>query len=142
MLAAALRSHRQFHASAIAACTLLFVAAANIGPTRAAEHTLMPSPQTVHIGYFLASIKPVLSIESGDVVTLQSVASIVPSVVDQAGVVPPSAVPQYHRDIYGEVKPRPWPACLDWADRDQGRDAGRRAGSAHPRHQSRPRLGL
>lgn len=113
MLAAALRSHRQFHASAIAACTLLFVAAANIGPTRAAEHTLMPSPQTVHIGYFLASIKPVLSIESGDVVTLQSVASIVPSVVDQAGVVPPSAVPQYHRDIYGEVKDRgPGPHVL------------------------------
>src|SRR5262245_12480795 len=50
MLAAALRSHRQLHASALAPCTLLFVAAASIGPTRAAEHTLMPSPQTVHIG--------------------------------------------------------------------------------------------
>ena len=29
----------------------------------AAEHTLMPSPQTVHIGYFLASLKPVLTID-------------------------------------------------------------------------------
>jgi hypothetical protein len=77
MLAAALRSHRRLHAS-IAACTLLFAAAANVGPARAAEHTLMPSPQTVHIGYFLASIKPVLSIESGDIVTLESVAAIVP----------------------------------------------------------------
>src|SRR5262249_39241313 len=74
---------------------------------------LMPRPQTVHIGYFLASIKPVLSIESGDIVTLESVAAIVPSVVDQAGVVPPSVVPQYHRDIYGEVKDRgPGPHVL------------------------------
>jgi acetamidase/formamidase len=113
MLAAALRSHRQLHASGTAACALLFVAAANIGSTRAAEHTLMPSPQTVHIGYFLASIKPVLSIESGDIVTLESVASIVPSVVDQSGVVPPGALPQYHRDIYGEVKDRgPGPHVL------------------------------
>jgi len=77
MLAAALRNHRQLHASGIAAYALLFVAVANISPARAAEHTLMPSPQTVHIGYFLASIKPVLSIESGDVVTLESVAAIV-----------------------------------------------------------------
>jgi acetamidase/formamidase len=113
MLAAALRSHRQLHACGIAACALLFLAAANISPTRAAEHTLMPSPQTVHIGYFLASIKPVLSIESGDIVTLESVAAIVPSVVDQAGVVSPDAVPQYHRDIYGEVKDRgPGPHVL------------------------------
>jgi acetamidase/formamidase len=67
----------------------------------------------VHIGYFLASIKPVLTIESGDIVTLESVASIVPSVVDQSGVVPPGALPQYHRDIYGEVKDRgPGPHVL------------------------------
>lgn len=39
--------------------------------------------------------------------------AIVPSVVDQAGVVPPSAVPQYQRDIYGEVKDRgPGPHVL------------------------------
>src|SRR5215831_13537418 len=113
MLAAALRSHRQLHASGIVACALLYVAAANVRPMRAAEHTLMPSPQTVHIGYFLASIKPVLSIESGDIVTLESVAAIVPSIVDQAGVVSPGAVPQYHRDIYGEVKDRgPGPHVL------------------------------
>jgi len=81
--------------------------------SREAEHTLMPSPQTVHIGYFLASVKPVLTIDSGDIVTLESAAAIVPSVVDQAGVVPPSAVPQYQRDIYGEVKDRgPGPHVL------------------------------
>ncbi|MEW6452107.1 MAG: acetamidase/formamidase family protein [Pseudomonadota bacterium] len=79
----------------------------------AAEHTLMPTPQTVHIGHFLAILKPVLSIESGDIVTLESTASIVPSVVDQSGVVPPSAVPQYQRDIYGTVQDRgPGPHVL------------------------------
>src|SRR3982074_3495976 len=82
-------------------------------PAGAAEHTLMPSPQTVHIGYFLASVKPVLTIDSGDIVTLESASSIVPSAVDQAGVVRPSAVPQFQRDIYGEVKDRgPGPHIL------------------------------
>jgi acetamidase/formamidase len=113
MLAAALRSRRRLHASSVGACGLLLVAVADVTTTRAAEHTLMPSPRTVHIGYFLASIKPVLSIESGDIVTLETVAPIVPSVVDQAGVVPPSAVPQYQRDIYGQVKDRgPGPHVL------------------------------
>jgi acetamidase/formamidase len=113
MLASALRSRRRLHASSVGACGLLLVAVADVTTTRAAEHTLMPSPRTVHIGYFLASIKPVLSIESGDIVTLETVAPIVPSVVDQAGVVPPSAVPQYQRDIYGQVKDRgPGPHVL------------------------------
>jgi len=55
-----------------------------VGAAQAAEHTLTPSPQTVHIGYFLASVKPVLTIESGDIVTIESAASIVPDVVDQS----------------------------------------------------------
>jgi hypothetical protein len=57
--------------------TLFALAGSTTAP--AAEHTLMPTPQTVHIGYFLATPKPVLSIESGDIVTLESTASIVPS---------------------------------------------------------------
>jgi acetamidase/formamidase len=92
-------------------CALLFTSV--LAPAlSAAEHTLMPSPQTVHIGYFLASVKPVLTIDSGDIVILESAAAIVPSVVDQSGVVPPSAVSQYQRDIYGEVKDRPGPHVL------------------------------
>ena len=85
-----------------------------LSPTaRSAEHTLMPTPRTVHIGHFLATLKPVLSIDSGDVVMLESTASIVPSVVDASGVVPPSAVPQYQRDIYGTVQDRgPGPHVL------------------------------
>jgi len=58
-------NHRQLHASGICRLRAAFrLRVANISPApRPAEHTLMPSPQTVHIGYFLASIKPVLSIE-------------------------------------------------------------------------------
>jgi acetamidase/formamidase len=106
------RDFRGSRAPCVIACAL-FAASAGVTPLRAAEHSLMPSPQTVHIGYFLATIKPVLSIGSGDIVNLTSVAPIVPSAVDQSGVVPPSAVPQYHRDIYGEVKDRgPGPHVL------------------------------
>jgi hypothetical protein len=106
MLAAApRRGHGTLRAFRVVTA-LSMTAAAAVIPARAAEHTLLPSPQTVHIGYFLASVKPVLSIESGDIVTLESTAAIVPSVVDEAGVVPASAVPQSQRDIYGQVKDR------------------------------------
>ncbi len=91
----------------------------------AAEHTLMPSPQTVHIGYFLASLKPVLTIDSGDIVTLESAAAIVPDVVDKSGVVPLSAVPQYQRDIYGQVKDRgPGPHVLTGPIEVRGAEPG------------------
>ncbi len=79
----------------------------------AAEHTLMPSPQTVHIGNFNAALKPVLVIDSGDIVTIETAVQIDPAVVDQSGVVPPSAVPDYTRAIYREVKDRgPGPHVL------------------------------
>ena len=58
--------------------TLLLAAFSASTSLRAAEHTLMPSPQTVHIGYFLATVKPVLSINSGDIVTIETAAAIVP----------------------------------------------------------------
>jgi hypothetical protein len=92
------RGHGTLRAFRILAA-LLIIAGAAVIPARAAEHTLMPTPQTVHIGYFLASVKPVLSIDSGDIVTLESTAAIVPSVVDESGAVPASAVPQSQRDI-------------------------------------------
>jgi acetamidase/formamidase len=107
------------------AYALLFAATAGVSAARAAEHTLMPSPQTVHIGYFLATVKPVLSIDSGDIVTLESAAALVPSVVDQSGVVPPSVVPQYVRDIYGEVKDRgPGPHILTGPIEIRGAEPG------------------
>ena len=102
----------RFHRQHVFAVATLFALAGSTA-VRAAEHTLMPTPQTVHIGHFLATLKPVLSVESGDIVTLESTASIVPSVVDAAGVVPPSAVPDYQREIYGKVQDRgPGPHVL------------------------------
>ena len=102
------RCRRRFQPPDGAVCHVHARAAAR--RSRAHAHA---QPATVHIGYFLASVKPVLTIDSGDIVTLESAAAIVPSVVDQAGVVPPSAVPQYQRDIYGEVKDRgPGPHVL------------------------------
>jgi acetamidase/formamidase len=115
------RSAQQLHAPSVIAYALLFAAGAPA--VDAAEHML--SPQTVHIGYFLSSVKPVLAINSGDIVIIESVASIVPSVVDQSGVVPPSAVPQYQRDIYGEVKDRgPGPHILTGPIEVRGADPG------------------
>jgi len=39
---------------------------------RAKVHLLKASPQTVHRGFFDASLKPVLTIDSGDVVRLET----------------------------------------------------------------------
>jgi acetamidase/formamidase len=72
----------------------------------AAEYTLMPSPQTVHIGHFNAALKPVLTINSGDTVTVETATQIAPEEVDRSDVVPPSAVPEYTRTIFREVKDR------------------------------------
>lgn len=94
--------------------TLLGLAAVLPGTAAsAAEYTLMPSPQTVHIGDFDATKRPVLTINSGDVVVLETAAALEPQFVDQSGVVPSSAVPQYVRDIYRDVKDRgPGPHIL------------------------------
>jgi acetamidase/formamidase len=56
---------------------------------RAAEYTLMPSPQTVHIGHFNAALKPVLTVNSGDIVTIETATHIDPAEIDRSGVVPP-----------------------------------------------------
>jgi hypothetical protein len=71
----------------LVACALLFVAAAGVPAAHAAEHTLMPSPQTVHIGHFAANVKPVLTIESGDIVTIETAAAMEPEPIEQSGVV-------------------------------------------------------
>jgi acetamidase/formamidase len=85
---------------------LLLIGGSMQGIAEGAEFTLMPSPQTVHIGHFAANLKPVLSINSGDTVTIETSSLLAPEVVDQSGVVPPSAIPQYQRDIFRDVKDR------------------------------------
>jgi acetamidase/formamidase len=87
----------------------LFVAVtviASMPAARSAEYTLMPSPQTVHIGHFSAALKPVLTIASGDIVTIESVGGPDPADVDASGVVPPSAVPEHARTVRREVTDR------------------------------------
>ena len=106
------RKSRMFALRPIAGASLL-VATAGAPPAHAAEHTLMPSPQTVHIGHFAANVKPVLTIESGDIVTIETAAAMEPGPIEESGAVPPSAVPQYVRDIYRDVKDRgPGPHIL------------------------------
>jgi acetamidase/formamidase len=94
----------------------LFVVAAAIAGSsiaQTAEYTLMPSPQTVRIGNFDAAAKPALTIESGDIVTIETAAAMDPAEIDQSGVVAPSAVPDYVRAIYRDVKDRgPGPHIL------------------------------
>jgi acetamidase/formamidase len=72
----------------------------------AADYTLMPSPQTVRIGHFSADVKPVLTVEPGDIVTIETVVAMDPEEIDRSGGVPPSAVPDYTRAIYRDVKDR------------------------------------
>jgi hypothetical protein len=50
---------------ALSICSLLLSALA-LPNALAAEYTLMPSPQTVHVGHFSAALKPVLTINSGE----------------------------------------------------------------------------
>src|SRR5215510_2024880 len=97
---------------ALLICSLLLSALAS-PKALCAEYTLMPSPATVHIGNFNAAIKPVLTINSGDIVTIETATAMEPGPIEQSGVVPPSAIPQYVRDIYREVKDRgPGPHVL------------------------------
>jgi acetamidase/formamidase len=104
-----LKLHPRLLTPSILAASIGFVFPA----AHAAEHALMPSPQTVHIGYFSAALRPVLTIDSGDIVTIESVTGPDPADVDASGVVPPSAVPEYARTIRREVTDRgPGPHIL------------------------------
>src|SRR5579872_5043331 len=92
-------------------CGLVMVVAPQYA--RPAEYTLAPSPATVNIGNFNAANRPALTINSGDIVNLEAATQIEPEAVEASGVVPPSAVPQYVRDIYRTVKDRgPGPHIL------------------------------
>ena len=94
-------------------CAAISMILAITGTAPAAEFTLVPSPTTVNIGNFNAANKPALTINSGDIVNLEAATQIEPEAVDASGVVPPTAVPQYVRDIYRTVTDRgPGPHIL------------------------------
>ena len=107
----------------IAGALLLATTSASIRVRRRAHADAEPADRAHRL--LPRHVKPVLSIDSGDIVNLETVASIVPAVVDQSGVVPPSAVPQYQRDIYGKVKDRgPGPHVLTGPIEIKGAEPG------------------
>ena len=62
----------------------------------------MPSPETVAWGYYDAAAKPVLTVQSGDVVTVGTLLTSSPTRLEGAGVAPRD-VEQSLRDIYAKV---------------------------------------
>ncbi|MDQ2890253.1 MAG: acetamidase/formamidase family protein [Gemmatimonadota bacterium] len=73
-----------------------------VAQTTPVTHTLMPSPSTVAWGYYDAAAKPVLRINSGDVIVVGTLLTSSPSRLEAAGVAP-SAVEPALRTIYDSV---------------------------------------
>jgi hypothetical protein len=74
---------------------------------------------------FQCRAEAVLTINSGDTVTIESVAGLDPEIIDASGVIPPSAVPEYVRAIRREVTERgPRSAHSDRSHFHQRRHAG------------------
>jgi acetamidase/formamidase len=67
-----------------------------------ATYTLKPTPKTVAWGYYDASTPPVLRVQSGDTVEIQTLLAGAPAQLEAAGV-PPAQVEQSLRDIFKEV---------------------------------------
>src|SRR5260370_9536038 len=68
-----------------------------------AHHQLKPSPKTVAWGYYDFHSTPVLHIQSGDTVEIQTLTTASPTMLEAVGL-PPGEVEQSLRDIYREVK--------------------------------------
>jgi acetamidase/formamidase len=68
------------------------------------SHALLGGPKTVHWGYFSPALKPVLTMNSGEIVSIDSPHGD-PAVYEAAGV-PSSQIPQALREIYREVNER------------------------------------
>lgn len=66
-----------------------------------AHHILEAAPDTVHWGYFSAALKPRLTINSGDTITISAVSGG-PEILP----VPPLVVPAAQREIHAQVKER------------------------------------
>jgi acetamidase/formamidase len=80
---------------------LLFTLIAMPVALPAAEHKLKVSPQTLAWGYYWAQAKPVLTVQSGDVVEIQTVSGN-PATLEAAGLSTAQIQPEL-RGIYDEV---------------------------------------
>jgi len=72
-------------------------------PSFAAEHTLLATPTTIAWGYYSGSSKPVLTIHSGDTVTMQTLSTCGPPDRLISRGVKPEDIPPYTAPIYKEV---------------------------------------
>jgi acetamidase/formamidase len=85
----------------VLACVCLFTA--NVEAQRSPKtHELKASPQTVHRGFFDATLKPVLTINSGDIVRLET-ATGNPRYFERLGV-PKEKIPQELYAVYEGVE--------------------------------------
>jgi acetamidase/formamidase len=86
---------------AIVACVLIVPACAR-PQTAPKVHELKASPQTVHRNFFDASLKPVLTVDSGDIVKLET-ATGNPRYFERLGV-PKEKIPAELYDVYQGVE--------------------------------------
>ena len=78
---------------------LSMVIAANLA---ASDHLLKITPETVAWGYYWSAAKPVLTVKSGDTVTVECVSVGNPATLERAGL-PPDQVEADIRRLYAEV---------------------------------------
>lgn len=69
-------------------------------------YELKAHPENVHWGYFSAAVKPVIKINSDDIVVIEDVPRIDPEIVQHSGVVTPEEIADNHRAIYQQVMDR------------------------------------
>ncbi len=74
------------------------------GALSAAEYSLKAEPQNIAWGYYSATAKPVLRIQSGDIVTIQTVSGA-PARLEAAGL-PANQIQPELRAVYEQVKDR------------------------------------
>ena len=73
--------------------------------TQAARHILMPSPETVHWGYFDAALAPVLEIDPGDIVTVGSVSGSPDETPKEGAFVVRAALKSIHAAVERQLGP-------------------------------------
>jgi len=74
-----------------------------LAPAVEAQRTLLATPETVAWGYYSAKAKPVLSVNSGDTVTIQTLSTCGPAERLESLGVKPADIPASVRDIYAKV---------------------------------------
>jgi len=87
----------------LSALPLLAFATSFAATTLPAQQTLLATPTTVAWGYYSAKAKPVLTVNPGDTVTIQTLSTCGPAERLESLGVKPADIPDYVRKIYAEV---------------------------------------